>query len=247
MTVPPHIVRGPLMAACVMLAVVAGLIVDGRQADTQSPLAAPTIESVTPGDGLLTVAWSAPVGLTGITAYDLRYIRSDAPDKADGNWTVLSRVWEDSGDLVATVTGLPNGVSHDIQLRTLRTEPGAWSNTTTGTPLVPGPAITLIAAGDEAITIEWEPPAVAEGREITAYDIRYIKTSGDETSDANWTLVDEAWTSGVRRYLMTGLTNGDSYDVQVRAVAGTTVAWSATSVVTRRTRRPRASATTIPD
>ena len=231
-TVLARHVKVPLMAACVMLAVAAGLVVDGRQADTQSPLAAPTIDSITPGDGLLTVAWTAPARVTGIRAYDLRYIRSDASNKADGNWRVLSRVWEGSGDLTATVTGLTNGVRYDVQVRTLRAESGAWSATTTGTPLVPGPTTTLIAAGDGAVTVEWEPPNVAEGREITAYDVRYIATNADETDDANWTVEGEAWTSGPLRYLVTGLTNGASYDVQVRAVTTTDAAWSTTSAAT---------------
>ena len=48
---------------------------------------APSIGSLTPGDGALAVAGSAPGndGGADITSYDLRYIRSDAPNKADAN------------------------------------------------------------------------------------------------------------------------------------------------------------------
>ncbi len=63
--------------------------------------------------------------------------------------------------------------------------------------------------------------------------MRHIKTSEDESDDANWTVVDDAWTSGALEYTITGLTNGTEYDVQVRAVNsigdGT---WSATEVET---------------
>ena len=57
----------------------------------------PTVDSVTPGDKTLTVAWSTPSDDGGavITGYDLRYIRSDAPDKADANWTVCQGRRED--------------------------------------------------------------------------------------------------------------------------------------------------------
>ena len=50
---------------------------------------------MTPGDETLAVAWSAPDSDGGrdITSYDLRYIRSDAPSKADANWTVRDGIW----------------------------------------------------------------------------------------------------------------------------------------------------------
>ncbi len=237
----------PLVAACVVLAFAAGLVVDGRQARTQSPLAAPTIDSVDHGDGSLTVSWSAPAGVTGITNYDLRHIASDATDKADANWTTLSEVWAGSGALTATVDGLTNGTSYDVQVRAFTTEAGSWSSTETGTPRVPGPKVTLGLAGDTTITIEWDEPAVSDATEITAYDVRYIETGEDTTDDSNWTVVAEAWTSGPLRYLLTGLTNGTSYGVQVRAVAGTDAAWSATSTVSPAEHGDeRSTATSLP-
>ena len=54
---------------------------------------------------------------------------------------------------------------------------------------------------------------------ITAYDLRYIQTSADETVDNNWTVVQDVWTgSGPLQYVLTGLADGTQYDVQVRAV-----------------------------
>ena len=59
-----------------------------------------------------------------------------------------------------------------------------------------------------------EPPS-------SAYDVRHILTSADETADANWTVVQDAWTTGggtlSEDVIATGLTNGMEYDVQVRA------------------------------
>ena len=52
-------------------------------ASAQSTPAAPTIDSVTSGDTTLTVAWSAPAGETGITAYDARHIKT-SEDETDG-------------------------------------------------------------------------------------------------------------------------------------------------------------------
>ena len=93
----------------------------------------------------------------------------------------------------------------------------------------PGPAtISAVVAGDGSLTVVWDPPAGTSGSDVTAYDVRYIETSADETIDSNWELVSSAWASGPRHYMIDGLTNGTSYDVQVRAVTTTAGEWSAT-------------------
>ena len=82
----------------------------------------PTIDSVTPGDGSIAMEWTAPTNPTlgTITSYDLRYIRGDATNKADTNWTTVSSIWT-SGTLEYTLnptaTPLVNGVSYDVQVR----------------------------------------------------------------------------------------------------------------------------------
>ena len=100
----------------------------------------------------------------------------------------------------------------------------------TASPLVaqtaPGPPPISAHPGDKALTVAWNEPPGATG--ITAYDVRWITTAADETVDANWTLIDNAWTSGGLYEVITGLTNDTAYDVQVRAVASSVDgAWSA--------------------
>ncbi|MXY10430.1 MAG: S8 family serine peptidase, partial [Acidimicrobiaceae bacterium] len=93
----------------------------------------------------------------------------------------------------------------------------------------PGAAtISAVVAGDRSLTVVWDPPAGTSGSDVTAYDVRYIETSADETVDSNWDVVSSAWTSGPRHYMIDGLTNNTSYDVQVRAVTTTAGEWSAT-------------------
>ena len=58
-----------------------------------NPPAAPTISAVHLGDEALTVVWEAPSGVTDITAYDLRYIRTRADETVDSNWRVEEDVW----------------------------------------------------------------------------------------------------------------------------------------------------------
>ena len=62
--------------------------------------------------------------------------------------------------------------------------------------------------------------------------MRYIETSDDETTDSNWTVVQDVWTTGggALQYTLTGLNSGTEYDLQVRAVnANGDGPWSSTA------------------
>ena len=112
----------------------------------------------------------------------------------------------------------------------------SWSIKVYGHVSRPGaPTITTpVTAGADSLTVAWSAPVDDGGPAITAYDLRYIQTSADETVDANWTLVEDVWMgSGPLNYIITGLTRGTQYDVQVRAVsADGDGPWSATATGT---------------
>ena len=131
------------------------------------------------GDGALTVAWSAPIdtGGSGIQSYDLRYIRSDAPDKADANWTVRDGVWS-SGVLRYTLGGLSNGDRYDLQLRAVTSTgdgpgPRRLRHAADGAA---GPGISSITPGDESLAAAWSAPSDDGGSAITGYGLRYIRS-----------------------------------------------------------------------
>ena len=95
------------------------------------------------------------------------------------------------------------------------------------------PSISSVTRGDRSLGVVWTAPTNTGGGVITAYDVRYIETSEDETMESNWTVRDNAWTSGDLRYIVTGLTNATQYDVQVRAVnSAGDGAWSDTETGT---------------
>ena len=99
---------------------------------------APAITTpITAGVDSLTVAWSAPseTGTSAVTAYDLRYIRTDADETDDANWTVVEDVWTGSGPLQYTLTDLTSGVRYDVQVRAVNSSGvGPWSETSAVTP-----------------------------------------------------------------------------------------------------------------
>ena len=100
---------------------------------------APTIitSPIIAGPNSLTVTWAAP-GSTGgpvVIAYDLRYIRTDAEETVEANWTAVEDIWTGSGGLEYLLTGLAAGTLYDVQLRAVHvTGEGPWSATGVGTP-----------------------------------------------------------------------------------------------------------------
>ena len=167
-------------------------------ASAQTPPAAPTIDSVTFGDTTLTVAWTAPAGETGITAYDVRHIKTSEDETDDANWTEVDDAWT-SRTLEYTITGLTNGTEYDVQVRAVNSHgDGTWSDTKTGTPVLPAPIIDSVRADDRAVLVSWSAPTGIT-TEVAAYDVRYIETSDDETIDSNWTMEEDAWEDGRRQ------------------------------------------------
>ena len=224
------------------------LVVGNASAQSNTP-AAPSIDSVTPGDTRLKVAWTAPTGETGITAYDVRHIETSEDESDDTKWSMVDNAWT-SGALEYTITGLDNGTQYDVQVRAVNSNgEGTWSATEVGTPALPPPTISPVRADDRAVLVSWgEPTGITTG--ISAYDVRYIETSADESVDSNWTVEEDAWEDGEGSltFAITGLANGTGYDVQVRAVDDNDVngAWSTTSSATPQDHGDsRAAATSI--
>ena len=192
----------------------------------------PVIESVTSGGTTLSVSWAAPdeSGGSTITDYELRYIKTNAGDKSDGNWT-MEDAWT-LGDLEYTVSGLESGVSYDIQMRAVSSGGnGRWSDTVvaTGSETPPAPAIASVAAdGHSTLRVTWSAPVYQGSSEITAYDVRYLPSSLTHNLNIRWAVIDDAWTSGNLEHRITGIGSFREHDVQVRAVnASGDGAWSA--------------------
>ena len=87
-----------LLACCATLCLL--VVADRATAQSVPDKPAIPISDVTAAAHALTVTWTAPsnTGGTPITAYDLRYIPTNALDKdLDANWTVAEDAWETGG------------------------------------------------------------------------------------------------------------------------------------------------------
>ena len=180
------------------------VVTASTMAERPSAPSAPTLSSRARNS--LTVAWTAPAANgAAITDYDVRYKRTNADD-----WTAWSH---DGTGRSATITGLTNGASYEVQVRaTNAIGDSAWSASLTATPAAAPEAPdrpTLSRRTGTSLTVGWTAPA-ANGAAITDYDVRHRRIGA-----TNWTDANHAGTG--RSATISSLARGVSYEVQVRA------------------------------
>ena len=209
---------------------------DSSSATPRTTPSAPVIDTVTSGSGQLTVAWgeSPDNGGDAVTSYDLRYIQSDATDKADNFWTEQA----DVGSLnsrVTIVSSLSNGTEYEVQVRAVNgAGGGAWSASGFGTPAATGaPTNVQLTPSRTSIAVSWDPPASTDDVTINGYQVRYIRTDASDKSAGNWNLFNLNGIPPAETKTISGLTSDAEYDVQVRSKTSTGLgAWSATETAT---------------
>lgn len=166
--------------------------------------AAPSITTVTPSAGGLSIAFTAPnTGGSAITCYQY---------SLDGGST-----WVAPKTVVKTsplkVTGLGNATTYPIKIRAVNANgAGAASSAVNATTpvLVPSaPGVTSIAKSSTTLTIDVGAPTSNGGAPITNY--AYSVNNG-----TTWTLVNPASTS--TRIVITGLKPNTLYPVLIAAV-----------------------------
>ena len=116
--------------------------------------------------------------------------------------------------LAARLGGLTNGTTYAVQVRAVNAVGlGAWSPSGTLKAGLPARATApTLVSGNTQLAATWAAVS-GNGSNITDYDLRYSSDGG-----STWTPVEmDAAANTARSYNITGLTNGTSYVVQVRA------------------------------
>ena len=146
--------------------------------------------------------WEEPGndGGESVTSYDLRYRQTSAT-----NWTYVYDVTSTS----YTLTGLTSGVEYEAQVRATNSVGDSPYSTSltfsmSGVPAIPATP-TLTQEGNTSIVVTWVTPSGTPD----SYDLRYR-----ESGTSAWTDIADRTTT---TYTITGLTNGNTYEVQVRA------------------------------
>ncbi len=178
---------------------------------------APNMPTLVAGKGKLTVTWEMPTiaaGASAITTYHVQHKLSTADWPTDDSTDTATI--NDGTAARHIISGLIGGSSYDVRVRAENEDTllGAWSQPATATPLststVPAaPTAPTLEAGNASLTVTWTAPDDG-GSAITGYYLRHSADGG-----TSWTEMSSGITG--TSHTITGLTNGASYHVQVRA------------------------------
>jgi predicted phage tail protein len=178
--------------------------------------AAPTITTVTPGNGWATVTFTPPVDDGGkpIINYMVQYSITGGT-----TWATFSRPASTAPSV--TVTGLTRGVAHRFRVVAVNGL-GAGAFSAASGAVVPAsppglPRGLAVAGGNAQATLSWQPPLTNGGSPVTRYVVRYSVNGG-----ASWSTYPHA-SSAATSITVTGLGNGVRHIFQVAAAhdAGT--------------------------
>ncbi len=200
------------------------------------PPAAPTDLRVTPSNGQLDLAWTAPSGT--VTGYDVHYTSSSTvhPDATVGGNTDASTGWVDAGHTGTTasqsITGLTNDTLYRLRVRAVNTATGSsgWLRGTDAPQRrgVGAPTILRAHSANAAVELTWGAPSIHSDL-ATGYHVHYTSAAAadvDSTAAASGSDPSAGWVAvsrteadpPVRSQTITGLANGTHYRFRVRAV-----------------------------
>jgi hypothetical protein len=166
---------------------------------------APTLDLITPGDQTLTIAFTAPTD-GGSPLLEYEYTYTDL--SIIGPTPVVITVAADIFPNPFIITGLTNGNGYEITLRA-RNSVG-WGPIASGTGVpatVPdAPTINSITPGNAQLIVNFAAPGFDGGSSITGYQY---------STGSIW-VTPSIITSN--QLTITGLTNGTTYNVKIRAV-----------------------------
>lgn len=163
----------------------------------------PIITGITPGNGQLSIAFTAPAGVTGITNYEYSLNNGST-------WTAFSPA-DTTTPLV--ITGLTNGTSYNVKIRPVGPASVTASATVTAKPYtVPQqPSISSITPGNGQLTVQIAAPASSPTGDGGSAILGYKYSVNSTTNYVNATVDSN------RKFVISNLNNGTTYTIRVIA------------------------------
>ena len=190
------------------------------------PPGPPTItEELTAAHKSLTVTWDAPTGASGITAYDVRYRRTNP---TDSEWKTKKDIWQ-SGSLSYKITRLDNDQEYEVEVRAvINGVSGDWSGPATGTPEAASSDATLSGLTVSPTAITGFDPAKTEYAVGVANNVTQATvTPTARDTNASITINDTAFTSG-SGYPVNLRVGGNEVSIVVTAADSSTETYTVT-------------------
>ena len=162
---------------------------------------------VTAGNKQVSVTWSNPSGGVTPTSFVVEYMKTNDPSDT---FTVFST--PAYGTNTETVTGLTNGVNYSFRVAARNgAEQSAYTAVRTATPVGPPSAPRSVTGSPDSgtATVSFTTPASDGGSSITNY--QYSTNDG-----STWTSFSPVTTSSP--VTISGLTNGTTYQIRIRAI-----------------------------
>ena len=203
----------------------------------------PTSVAGTVGNGQLTVTWRPPTAnytnATGtynsnIIAYEVTISTAALTNATAGTATWIRINSNDPNDWVHTFTGLTNNTRYYVSVRAVTSKgcvgavvsysPAAANTANAYTvprapvaaPAVPTVVMATAACGQA--TLEWRSPAITNNANGGAFNGDFSRYEVSRDGGATWTTVPVIPGKIAYAYTFTGLTNGTTYQLRVRAV-----------------------------
>ena len=194
--------------------------------DTGTPMTKPQpptgVNIKSYGDGSLTVGWTAPAnnGGSALTSFTVQW-KLDSVSNWDSPTEETVIFVSGQTDYEKTLSSLANGTKYNVRVLAVNGNTNTDDNTSdpsniaSGTPStnpIAPTEVKITNEGDRTLTVSWAPPANNGGSAITNYKVQW---KGD--GETNWTTATPEKSATDRQHVITGLTNGTMYTVQVFA------------------------------
>jgi hypothetical protein len=158
---------------------------------------APTITGITPGNGTLTVVFTPPTDNGGSPITNYQYSLNG------GSFVSVGSI-----SIPFIISNLINGTNYSVSIRAVNSiGTGLASNVLSSTPItIPdAPVITGITPGNGTLSVAFTIPTNNGGSAITSYQYKINKNMWSNAQSGSPILISE-------------LTNGELYAVQIRAI-----------------------------